>query len=324
MSISALSRGFFSVGPVGKVLSPIVVDGITYLALRYLIRWGWPSKRWEVSILPALGALVLTSGISKFTIIAGLCYAAYKVCQYMWVVRFPKESYVHFGWNLRLTLQCPSPDDRQQHLSALALEQRSTIQQLFHNSETVQLADQEIQKAAEDMRNLYQELEKGASKVPEADRFRKMAIDLTTEGGSNFWHRFCCGNSKTLLDLYRRMRGLEFIAQGGNYGGVYFLLQLENEQQQLEDSQPFFTPPSHQSRWRETYNKIIDLFAPLMEELKKIPSYQQSEIQKSFLKWAVRDDEIRVAKDDDPNPQAFKLNPCSLPYGTIKSWAEEE
>ena len=323
MIISAASRGRSSIyGAAGRILSPIAGDVVMTLALRYLFPRVTPRIRWAISLLPAFGALVLTSGISKFSMIVGLCYVACKVCLYLWVVKFPKQNYVNFGPNGRFCLSWKAPDPSHD-LRALALERRNTIREIFHNPETLQLVDQGIEKGAQDLRSLYQELEIAASRVRKEDRFNKMAIDLTMEGGPNLWQRFSCIHSLTLFDLYRMMRGLKIIVNGQTNVEVFFLLQIENEQQQLEDSQPFFAPPSHQSRWRETYNQIIDIYAPIMEELKKIPSDQQSEIQKSFLKMAVRDDAIMVAKDDDPNPQAFKLKPCGPLIPTFQSDEEQ-
>jgi hypothetical protein len=179
------------------------------------------------------------------------------------------------------------------------------IRKRWRDPEILHMAVALTKKAAEDVKKLYEDLE-NFGMIPTLtgkEKFQKMAETLVSR--EIFSTSFCHQETVTLLDIYRGIRFLEYHYRYTKDGQLF----AETTEITEEDSQPFFKEGTPQWECREDYHEIIDLFDPIMQELKDLPPERQAEVQR-YWKWAVRDDSPKIANDQDGG---FKLNPADKP-----------
>ena len=314
---SIVSYGMSSVLlTAGVAVLPIVVDGMTNLVLKHLpIVQIPPVVRWVFSSLTTGVAVYRTIGFPQYSLsnlISGCLYLAYKV--YMSSVTIERYShpsipilqrkYIELMERVTIPFAGRSKDEK-----TFARSQCETIRKKWQEPETVRLADELIERAAKEMKALHSELQLAAhrSGVPTRDFLKKMAEELTRKEGP-YTGRFCDMYTRTLLDIYRAVRGLRFYVTREGNSFPYDVVEFE---QSAADSDPFFDDlgDSDQTRWRDTYNEIMDLFEPLMSELKKLPDEQRSKVQ-YYYEWAVKDDQRQIAQMRDSSG-LFMLWPCA-------------
>lgn len=320
MALSAVSGVIVA---SGVVLLPTAVD---LLAMRVLVPPRIEDRRislkfgWIVSMLPAFGAAYLTGGIPRFnpsTVIKVCLYVAYKALIFVKVVKTGEAETVHPSIQ-RLGSGCselftqliiPVENPQQIPLEQIALQKKEEVRQKWQNRDTLQRANALIELAAQDLRDLFAELKYATSWEPAGERNRKMAELLTNQKPPRYYRRFCSRVAVSLLDIYRAVRGLSFQLQIGEDNYTFDLVNLEQTDQ---DSEPFFTEGTLQWKMRKTYNEIIDLFQPLMDELKNFPQERQSDVER-YWKRAVRDDHRDIAANHDQRSDVFKLMPAGKP-----------
>ena len=269
MALSAVSRGVFTVGlTVGRVALTIAVDVITHLAFVYLIKM--PARiSWVVSSLPACTAVYLTSGVPKFDtsgIITCCLYVAYKALPWVpdLVPANPTKGAIpilhpsmvslcnkYFQLTQRLTISFAYEGENKEFIEALdafAIQNQDEIRRRWQDPETMRLADELIRKADKAMEELYRDLETAASQELPENRFKKMAEDLTSQRGPEFYYyRFCSQRTITLLDIYRLVRGLGFFIHCRHMDTSRF--NVVNLSQLQEDTHPFFVEGAPQFEW---------------------------------------------------------------------------
>lgn len=319
MASAAVSRSLSgALLTTGVVLLPIAVDAVTSMTLLAL-RKNYPAMSprfcWAVSMLPAFGAAYLTSGAFQFnpsSVIKICLYFAYKALVFVKAIKVIEAGIPHPSIQLlrkkyselinqgQLIIPVEISDEDRISLDEVALQKKEEVRQKWQDPATIQRANELIELAAQEMRNLYADLEYATSWEPAEVRTRKMAEALTSQQPPDFYRRFCSQRTFTLLDIYRAVRGLRFELKYVNQ--TYHLVDLE---QNAQDSSPFFTEGTDQRRMRDTYNKVIDLFQPLIDEMKRFPVDRLSDVER-YWHWAVRDDQQQVARIDAPSGQ-FKM-----------------
>ena len=306
MPISPVAQGLSAVySTAGQVLLPIAVDLVTVLALKILIPRSAPRLCWAIPILPVMAAVYGVYGIpvlNTSTIFMGCLYLAYKAGILFFIKR--DEAWLpHPSLNVlsnkyfALMQKIKFPEN---HVNA------EMVRRKWQEPEVIAMADALIKEAVQEMRSLYADLQQSAGQLTGQAQVKKMAEELTSgEGPSYFYRRFLCARTTTLLDIYRAVRGLQYCMTLEKYDSLRFSAEEV-------DAKPFFEEDKKQKEWRTDYNAIIDLFAPIMEELKKFPAERQSDVHR-YCVWAVPDNEEQIAKPGDLRPDIFKLNPDTKP-----------
>ena len=298
MKFEMVSRNLPAVAAAtGLALIPIAVDGMTHLAIRYFSPRMPRKFSWAVSMLPAATVFV-TYGL--FNAMSGGLYVAYKVMTFFWVHRLD-------AWN-------PHPSIKILRMKYAELMRKVTFDhepteteviEAWNDPETVRLTSELIELAANEMHNLYDDLRKsarGSSYV-----IKKMAEDLTSgEGPAFYYRRFCCAYTLTLLDIYRAVRGYQYVQCTHGETNVF---NYYRDERSAQLSAPFFKPGTPQFLMKNRYNGIIDLFQPLMAELKKFPEERSSDV-KRYRNWAVRDDKEQIGPYVEGS---FHLSPDTKP-----------
>jgi len=172
------------------------------------------------------------------------------------------------------------------------------IEALWENREILEQANELFKDAANEMVTLYRDLEEKTKHLAPHVRILKMAWHLQSqEKDDNFYKRFLCKSTITLLDVYRTLRFNPYILKfptliADDYKQTRYCTPALTPKR----ADPFFKPDVLQNDWRKRYNEIMEMFRPLMEnlptELVKNPvtgEMEEERIEKRMPKWATPD-----------------------------------
>jgi len=161
-------------------------------------------------------------------------------------------------------------------------ERETKIRQLWNSREIVEQSVQLVKEAGAQMLSLYLHLLAATDEIKKRDeRFKAMADLLTND--KRFSKRFYPSNTRTILHIYRFIRGMRYIVHCPLLQHIHvkedkrlvFYNRLTDA-----DVLPFFQPGTPQYACREAYNRVIQVYIPLIPYL---PS--------GFSDWLVKDEE---------------------------------
>jgi hypothetical protein len=154
-----------------------------------------------------------------------------------------------------------------------------------------------FQLAQADMNNLYDELLRETDNVLVEQRPQEMARLLTQK--TRHYERFCDPRKPTFWFYYHFVRGcVYFTRQSGK-------VQTHPYQLSAFETEPYFRENTSHSQWRQSYNSMVDKWAP-------VAAFLPTEMKK----WMHKDLAQMPADDRDP-VEAFKIHYSELKLGLI-------
>lgn len=159
-------------------------------------------------------------------------------------------------------------------------ELESKIRQIWNSKEIAEQSVQLVQEAHAEALKLYCELYSATQQIGDGKERLKTMAELLINN-QRYSQRFHPSNTKTVLHIYRFIRGRRYIIQCPLLS-YEFSLKIRL---MTEDLAPFTQPGTPQYACREAYNKVIQVYTPL------IPYLTQE-----FKEWLVKDEQGKPFK----------------------------
>lgn len=160
-------------------------------------------------------------------------------------------------------------------------KRESVIRQIWNSPKIAKESTQLVKEAGAEMLKLYYDLFVATQSITNKDERHKAMAQLLIND-EHYSKRFYPSNTKTILHIYRFIRGLRYVIecpllehqQVKNSKTLLFHTRLTSA-----DVLPFFQPNTPPYECREAYNKVIDVFTPLIPHLPP-----------EFSRWLVKDE----------------------------------